>query len=113
MRSASVPIFHCFGSVDTALIRNDLLDLDPVVRRRYCFGIPAFSITFCHLSMSDFSRAEISSGVLAFASAAELADYADANSPYGLRAGFITRGPAEPTTGLAFRKTLPQARHMA
>ena len=28
MRSASVPIFHCFGSVDTTLIRNDLLDLD-------------------------------------------------------------------------------------
>ena len=36
--------------------------------RPYCFWIPAFSITFRHLSISDFSRADISSGVLALAS---------------------------------------------
>ena len=36
--------------------------------RRYCFGIPAFSITLRHLSISDFSLADISSGVQALAS---------------------------------------------
>src|SRR5487761_2168835 len=61
-----LPGVGCKGGHSGALSKSDIGLCE--VLGRYCFGILAFSITCRHLSMSDLSRAEISSGVPALAS---------------------------------------------
>src|SRR5271167_4216008 len=65
-------MFHCFGFFDMAVMGDGLSYLDLRGRcdvlQAYCFGILAFSITARHLSMSDLSRAAMSSGAPALAS---------------------------------------------